>query len=75
MRVVQHMSRWAPPNTPTKAFWLNCCSPSATNRDERRCARRVHDGGLPCPKRVDDLDYTANPSLNPTVINKLGAGD
>lgn len=45
------------------------------DRDERRRARRVHDAGFPRPKRLDDLDYTANPSLNPAIINTLAAGD
>ena len=44
------------------------------DRDERRRARRVHEAGFPRPKRLEDLDYTANPNLNPAVINTLAAG-
>jgi hypothetical protein len=45
------------------------------DRDERRRARRVHDAAFPRPKRLDELDYAANPNLNPAVINTLAAGD
>ena len=38
-------------------------------------ARRVHEAGFPRPKRLDELDYAANPNLNPAVINTLAAGD
>ena len=43
------------------------------DRDERRRARRVHEAGFPRPKRLEDLDYTANPNLNPAVINTLAS--
>ena len=45
------------------------------DRDERRRARRVHEAGFPRPKRLDDIDYDANPNLNPAVINTLASGE
>ena len=45
------------------------------DRDERRRIRRVAEAGFPRTKRLDDLDYTANPNLNPAVINTLAKGD
>src|SRR5438128_2574140 len=35
------------------------------DRDTRRMARRVHDAGFSRPKRLEDFDYTANPTVNP----------
>ena len=45
------------------------------DRDERRRARRVRDAAFPRPKRLDELDYQANPNLNPAVINTLASGE
>ena len=45
------------------------------DRDERRRTRRVQEAGFPRPKRLDDIDYTANTSLNPAVINTLAGGE
>ena len=45
------------------------------DRDERRRARRVHEAGFPRPKRLDELDYAANPNLNPAVINTLAGAE
>ena len=44
-------------------------------RDERRRARRVHDAAFPRPKRLDELDHAANPSLNPALINTLAGAE
>ena len=44
------------------------------DRDERRRARRVRDAAFPRDKRLADFDYTANPSVNPAVINTLATG-
>lgn len=44
------------------------------DRDERRRARRVHEAGFPRPKHLDELDYAANPNLNPALINTLAKG-
>ena len=45
------------------------------DRDERRRTRRVQEAGFPRPKRLDDIDYTANTNLNPAVINTLAGGE
>ena len=57
-----------------QAFLAELLLAECDDRDERRRARRVHEAGFPRPKRLDDLDYTANPNLNPAVINTLAAG-
>jgi DNA replication protein DnaC len=44
------------------------------DRDERRRARRIREAAFPRDKRLPDFDYTANPSVNPAVINTLAAG-
>jgi DNA replication protein DnaC len=41
------------------------------DRDKRRAARRVHDAGFPRDKRLEELDFAANPNLNPAVIHQL----
>ncbi len=41
------------------------------DRDRRRAARRIHDAGFPRDKRIEDFDFTANPSVNPAVIHQL----
>ena len=44
------------------------------DRDERRRARRIRDAAFPRDKRLAELDYTANPTVNPAVINTLTSG-
>ena len=58
-----------------QAFLAELLLAECDDRDERRRTRRVHEAGFPRPKRLDDLDYTANPNLNPAVINTLAKGD
>ena len=29
-------------------------------RDKRRAARRIHDAGFPCDKRLEEFDFHAN---------------
>jgi DNA replication protein DnaC len=41
------------------------------DRDRRRAARRIHDAGFPRDKRIDDFDFTANPTVNPALIHQL----
>jgi DNA replication protein DnaC len=57
-----------------QAFLAELLLAECDDRDERRRTRRVQEAGFPRPKRLDDLDYTANPNLNPAVINTLAAG-
>ena len=58
-----------------KVFLAELLLAECDDRDERRRARRVHEAGFPRPKRLDDIDYDANPNLNPAVINTLAAGE
>ncbi len=44
------------------------------DRDARRRTRRVHDAGFPRPKRLEDFDFAANPTINPATINALATG-
>jgi DNA replication protein DnaC len=43
------------------------------DRDERRRHRRVHDAAFPRTKRLEDFDYTANPTVNPATIATLAS--
>lgn len=58
-----------------QAFLAELLLAECDDRDERRRTRRVHEAGFPRAKRLEDLDYTANPNLNPAVINTLAKGD
>jgi len=40
------------------------------DRDRRRAARRIHDAAFPGDKRIEELDFTANPSVSPAVIGQ-----
>jgi DNA replication protein DnaC len=41
------------------------------DRDKRRAARRIHDAAFPRPKRLEEFDFEANPSVPPAVIGQL----
>src|SRR5215471_13211948 len=43
------------------------------DRDRRRAARRIHDAGFPRGERIDDFDFTANPSVSRAVIGQLAS--
>src|SRR5258708_39105562 len=43
------------------------------DRDRRRAARRLHDPGFPRDKRIEDFDFTANPSVSPAVIHQMAS--
>ena len=58
-----------------QAFLAELLLAECDDRDERRRIRRVAEAGFPRIKRLDELDYTANPNLNPAVINTLAGGD
>jgi DNA replication protein DnaC len=44
------------------------------DRDTRRRSRRVHEAGFPRAKRLEDFDFTANPTINPATVNALATG-
>src|SRR3954467_683293 len=35
------------------------------DRDKRRAARRIHDGGFPRTKRIEEFDFDANSCVSP----------
>jgi DNA replication protein DnaC len=41
------------------------------DRDKRRAARRIHDGGFPRTKRIEEFDFDANSRVSPAVIHQL----
>ncbi len=57
-----------------RAFLAELLLAECDDRDERRRARRVRDAGFPRDKQLADFDYTANPAVNPAVINTLASG-
>jgi DNA replication protein DnaC len=40
------------------------------DRDRHGAARSIHNAGFPRAKRIEDFDFTANPSVNPAVIHQ-----
>ncbi|GIE91561.1 IS21-like element helper ATPase IstB [Actinoplanes regularis] len=44
-------------------------------RDRRRSQRRLQAAGFPRQKWLSDFDYTANPNINPGLINNLANCD
>ena len=45
------------------------------DRDRRRSERRIRAAGFPRPKWLSDFDYSANPSVNPALVNNLATCD
>ncbi|MGH3868965.1 MAG: ATP-binding protein [Pseudonocardiaceae bacterium] len=43
------------------------------DRDRRRSERRIRGAGFPRQKWLADFDYTANPNINPVMINMLAS--
>lgn len=41
------------------------------DRDKRRSSRRINAAGFPRPKRLDEFDFTANPTVAAAVVNQL----
>jgi DNA replication protein DnaC len=44
-------------------------------RERRGSERRLHAAGFPRPKWLSDFDYTANPNINPALVNTLATCD
>lgn len=57
-----------------RAFLAELLLAECDDRGTRRAARRVHEAGFPRPKTLEDFDYSANPAINPAVINTLAGG-
>jgi DNA replication protein DnaC len=45
------------------------------DRTVRRAQRRLHAAGFPRPKRLEDFDFDANPTLNPANVHQLAGCD
>ncbi|MCI0686870.1 MAG: IS21-like element helper ATPase IstB [Sporichthyaceae bacterium] len=54
-----------------KHFLADLLAAEVAERGERRKLRLVHEAGFARPKRLEDLDYTANPAISAEVINTL----
>lgn len=54
-----------------KQFLAEVLGAECAERDERRKQRLVKDANFPRPKRIEDFDTAANPSITPEVINTL----
>jgi DNA replication protein DnaC len=52
-------------------FLLRLCEHEVAGREQRACARRLQAARFPQLKSLDDFDFTAQPSLNRTLIVEL----
>jgi hypothetical protein len=58
-------------NTDYLGFLLRLCEGELANREQRACARRLKAARFPQVKSPDTFDFTAQPSLNRTLILEL----
>jgi DNA replication protein DnaC len=56
------------------AFLADILGAECDDRAERRRYRRVREAGFPRPKRLEQFDFDANPTINPATIHTLAAG-
>ena len=56
------------------AFLADILGAECDERAERRRYRRVREAGFPRPKRLEQFDFDANPTINPATIHTLAAG-
>ena len=54
-----------------KGFLLDLLRAELADRDDRRRQRLVRDAAFHRPKRLEDFDYTSNPTLDPVYVNNL----
>ena len=54
-----------------KGFLVELLSVECDDREARRKARLVRDAGFPRPKRIEDFDFAANPSVPAALIHTL----
>src|SRR6516225_8560255 len=57
-----------------KGFLTELLSLECDDRETRRKARLVRDAGFPRPKRFEDFDYTASPSVPAALIATMAKG-
>lgn len=54
-----------------KEFLADILGGEIAHREERRKLRLVREANFSRPKRIEDFDYTANPTISPEQINTL----
>lgn len=54
-----------------KQFLAQLLDCEVADRAERRKLRLVREAGFPRPKRLEDFDHTANPSIGPELVGTL----
>jgi DNA replication protein DnaC len=54
-----------------KRFLADLLDTEVTERAERRKLRLVHEAGFARPKRIEDFNYAANPTISPELIANL----
>ncbi len=57
------------------AFLADILTAECDQRATRRQQRRVREAGFPRPKRLEQFNFDANPSINPATINTLATGN
>jgi DNA replication protein DnaC len=58
-----------------RGFLAELLMTECEERDHRRSDRQVKAAGFPRSKWLEDFDYTANPAVNPAVVNTLASCD
>lgn len=56
------------------AFLADILGAECDDRADRRRYRRVREAGFPRPKRLEQFDFDANPTINPATVHTLAAG-
>ena len=54
-----------------KGFLVELLALECDDRETRRKARLIRDAGFPRPKRLEDFDFAAQPSLNKVLVAEL----
>jgi IstB-like ATP binding protein len=54
-----------------KGFLVELLSVACDDREARRKAPLVREAAFPCPKRIEDFDYAANPNVPAALIATL----
>ena len=57
-----------------KGFLVELLSVECDDREARRKARLVRDASFPRPKRLEDFDFAANPSVPAALVHTLARG-
>lgn len=57
------------------AFLAELLMAECEDRDRRRSERRIRAARFPREKYLRDFDYTANPNIDPAIVNNLATCD